>query len=304
MSLKGKICLVTGASRGIGKGIAVQLGSAGATVYITGRSLSSLNECANEIKNRGGQAIPIQVDHSKDAEVEELFDKIKKDQKGQLDVLVNNAYAAVSYLTENDHKPFWELPGPGTWDIVNDVGLRNHYICTVHGARLMVPRKSGLIINVSSPGGLKYLFNVAYGVGKAGMDRMAADCAHELKDKNITMISLWPGPVKTEEISQRVLDKEAPSKKIFENGESTEFAGMAVKHLAMDNDVMKYTGKILLTYNLAVTYDFYDIDGQRNGDILNVKRLLELSGRTWLASLVPSFLRMPLFMVHYGSYKF
>ncbi|KAJ8303067.1 hypothetical protein KUTeg_019463, partial [Tegillarca granosa] len=178
--LAGKVCIVTGATRGIGKGIALQLGEAGAT-----------------IENRGGTCIPVQCDHSKDEDIQKLFEKVKKEQNGQLDVLVNNAFAAVNTLAKYMGTPFWEQPW-SIWDTMNNVGLRNHYMCAVEAAKLMVPNKRGLIINVSSRGGLRYVFNVCYGVGKEACDRMAADCAVELKEHNVTFVSLWPDAVKTE----------------------------------------------------------------------------------------------------------
>lgn len=170
-----------------------------------GRSKDALESAGEEIKARGGQAIPIIMDHSKDEEVEELFNRINREQNGKLDLVVNNAYAGVHTIMEAMGKKFWETDAAGTWDSINNVGLRNHYLCTVHASRMMVPRKSGLIVNVSSPGGLVYLFNVAYGVGKAACDRMAADCGTELKKHNVTMISLWPGAVETEMIKTHVL---------------------------------------------------------------------------------------------------
>merc|ERR1711988_491053 len=234
-SLQGKVCLVTGAARGIGRGIALQLGQAGATVYITGRTKKNLDDCAEEIKARGGIPITVQMDHGLDADVEKLFERIKSEQNGKLDVLVNNAYAGVNTIFSNSGVKFWDMDPVHTWDIINGVGLRGHYICTTLASRLMVPKKQGLIINVSSSGGLKYLFNVAYGVGKAGCDRMAADCAHELRKTGVSMVSLWPGPVKTEFITGhmtsgaetgKALSKEqVQMAKVFEQGETIEYAG-------------------------------------------------------------------------------
>merc|ERR1719384_99797 len=233
MALSGRICVVTGASKGIGKGIAVQLGSAGATVYITGRSKDKLQECAEEIKNRGGKAVAVSVDHSNDEEVAKLFERIKDENDGRLDVLVNNAYAGVDMISRNNGKKFYVEEPDKQWDCINGVGLRNHFLCTVYASRIMTKQSDGLIVNISSPGGLKYLFNVCYGVGKTAVDRMAADCAVELKDHNVTMISLWPGPVKTEYVQENVTDKEGASA-VFGNAESVEFAGKAITRLAMD----------------------------------------------------------------------
>ena len=134
-NLAGRVCVVTGATKGIGKGIAVQLGAAGAKVYITGRTKEMLEDCAKEIKERGGTPIPVQVDHSNDKEVKELFEKIEKDENGKLDVLVNNAYAAVNAIFENMGKPFWTIDPAPLWDIINGVGLRGHYMCTVKATR-------------------------------------------------------------------------------------------------------------------------------------------------------------------------
>ncbi len=135
-NLSGRVCLVTGASKGIGRGIALQLGKAGGTVYVTGRTKSDLDSCCAEINEAGGKGIPVVVDHGKDSDVEGLFEQIGKEQQGKLDVLVNNAYAAVNFIASNQGKPFWELPAPESWDIVNNVGLRNHYLCTVYASRL------------------------------------------------------------------------------------------------------------------------------------------------------------------------
>jgi len=304
-SLQGKVCLVTGACRGIGRGIALQLGQAGATVYITGRTKVNLDECASEIKERGGNPIPVQMDHSVDCEVEKLFQKINSEQSGKLDVLVNNAYAGVSTIFESAGKKFYDTDPVKTWDCINGVGLRGHYHCTVLASRLMVPRREGLIVNVSSSGGMRYLFNVAYGVGKAGCDRMAADCGFELKSSNVAMVSLWPGPVKTEFIQENVIENEKnPLGKMFDKGETIEFAGKAIVHLASDPNIMQKTGKILNTSDLSNEFGFTEDDGSKPIDFRQMNVLLAHLGHTWLASVVPSFIKMPLWLMHFGSYKF
>merc|ERR1719323_2736648 len=281
MALSGRICLVTGASKGIGRGIALQLGSAGATVYITGRSVDKLKECADEIQKRGGKAIPVAVDHSNDSDVEKLFERIKNENNGRLDVLVNNAYAGVDMITRNSGKDFFIEDPAKQWDCINGVGLRNHFLCTVFSSRLMMPRKDGLIVNVSSAGGIKYLHNVCYGVGKAAVDRMAADCGFELKDHNVTMVSLWPGPVKTEFIQENVIGKdhgahnENKMKSVFETmGETIEFSGKAIAALAADPNKIQKTGKIVFTNALALEYGFRDEGGILPIDFRSINFLL------------------------------
>ncbi|XP_036210415.1 dehydrogenase/reductase SDR family member 1 isoform X2 [Myotis myotis] len=167
-AMKGQVCVVTGASRGIGRGIALQLCQAGATVYITGRHLDTLRAAAEEAQSRGGKCVPVVCDSGQESEVRNLFEKVDREQNGRLDVLVNNAYAGVQTIIDNRKKAFWESPA-SMWDDVNNVGLRGHYLCSVYGARLMVPAGRGLIVVISSIGGLQYLFNVPYGVGKAAL---------------------------------------------------------------------------------------------------------------------------------------
>ncbi|XP_071091825.1 dehydrogenase/reductase SDR family member 1-like [Haliotis cracherodii] len=313
-TLAGKVCIVTGATRGIGRGIALQLGEAGATVYITGRTLTtpkdadvagSLTDTATEVKARGGKCIPVQCDHSKDEDVKKLFERVAREQEGQLDVLVNNAYAAVNDIAKNFNVPFWEQ-AEDMWDQVNNVGLRNHYICSVLASRMMVPRKQGLIINVSSIGGLSYLFNVPYGVGKEACDRMAKDCSVELKKHNVAYASLWPGAVKTETVT-RYLDEESMFSKFqetFKNGETVEYAGKCVVSLATDSNIMKKTGRILISTDLGYEYGFVDIDGKTPPNPRQIKFLVAYSGASWLAGIIPGFLKIPLWVLALMGNKF
>ncbi|XP_038070036.1 dehydrogenase/reductase SDR family member 1-like isoform X2 [Patiria miniata] len=299
-SLTGKVCLVTGASRGIGRGIALQLGEAGATVYITGRTLKpksddtsekqrSLLNTAEEIEARGGKCTPVQCDHSDDEQV-------------------NNAYAGVKDIMDNMGKPFWETPS-SVWDSVNNVGLRGHYIATWHAAKMMAPVKQGLIVNISSAGGIGYLFNVAYGVGKAGCDRMAADCAIELRKHNVACISLWPGAVKTEmfqefSASDKFKSMATGLQVAFENGESVEYAGKAIVHLLQDKNIMKKSGRVLLTAELAGEYGFQDIDGTSPVNFRQIKSLFVVTGHPWLAAITPSFVKLPYWLWTASSSKF
>ncbi|XP_078365326.1 dehydrogenase/reductase SDR family member 1-like [Oculina patagonica] len=315
-SLAGKVCIVTGASRGLGKGIALMLAKAGATVYITGRTLDtkegspgSLRQTADEIgQESSGQCIPVKCDHGNDEEVKQLFDKVSREQNGRLDVLVNNAYKGVKAIFENAGKPFYEQP-LGIWDEINDVGLRSNYVAAWYASKMMVPAKQGLIVNLSSPGGLRYLFNVAYGVGKAATDRMAADMAVELRKQNVACISLWPGAVKTELIQELVLDKAGEGGKaskaastVFQNPEDVTFTGKAVAWLASDPEIMKKSGRILIVAELAREYGFKDVGGAQPLSLRQVKYHLQ---RTYpsLAWMMPEFVHVPAWLVAASTHK-
>jgi dehydrogenase/reductase SDR family protein 1 len=170
------------------------------------------------------------------------------------------------------HKKFYELPVE-VYDTVNDVGLRGHYICAHHAARMMVPHREGLIVTTSSPGGLNYIFNVAYGINKAGCDRMAADMAIELREMNITSVSLWPGAVKSELFMECGLLKDAAVNQLFQHGESTEMAGKCVAALAADPNRLKKTGHILTDYELAKEYGLKEENGSQPFDPISYKHL-------------------------------
>ncbi|XP_022100924.1 dehydrogenase/reductase SDR family member 1-like [Acanthaster planci] len=308
--LAGKVCLVTGASRGIGRGIALQLGEAGATVYVTGRSLDpkgegkpgSLRDAADEIEGRGGKCIPVQCDHGDDEQVKLLFERISKEQNGRLDILVNNAYSAISALLTTIGKTFWEMP-VSMWDTINRVGLRGHYVATWHAAQMMVPAKQGLIVNISSHGGLFYFLNAPYCVGKIGCDRMAVDCGLELKKNNVAMLSLWPGPAKTELVLEkwtaedRTDFEKASYEYVMKYGETIEYSGKVIAHLARDPKIMNKTGRIFITAELGYEYGFRDIDGKAPASLRQVKSLFHWTGHPWLAALTPSFIRCPYWLM-------
>src|SRR3974390_2978160 len=200
-SLTGKVAVVTDASRGIGKGIALALGAEGATVYVTGRTVTvgsyplpgTVGETAAEVERRGGKGIAVKVDHAVDLEVAALFDQVRREQ-GRLDILVNNAFALPEDLIEP--KPFWEKP-LSNWQMV-DVGVRSNYVAAWHAAKIMVPQKSGLIVAISGYVGVTYTYGVVFGTCKSAVDRMARDMAIELQPHNVASISLGQGVKFTE----------------------------------------------------------------------------------------------------------
>ncbi len=265
--LDGQIALVTGATRGIGKGIAIELAINGAKVYFTGRSTrndpqspGTLAATQEEITKAGGLGVGIRCDHHEDAQVAEVFDRIRGDD-GRIDLLVNNATAEMSSMVG---KSFWELP-LDLWHDLIGVGLRSHYVASWHAAPMMIERGKGLIVNVSSHGSREYLMGVIYGVGKAGVDKLTTDMAKELRDHGVAVTSIWPGMCKSE---NRLVNAETlPDGRVMLFGldmryaESPAFPGRGVVALATDKDPMARTGQSFWVKDLALDYGFTDIDG-------------------------------------------
>jgi dehydrogenase/reductase SDR family protein 1 len=270
-NLKGKIAVVTGASRGIGKGIALELGAAGATVYLTGRTVKegsspypgTIGATAEEVTQLGGKGIAIQCDHSNDDEIIALFERVREEQ-GRIDILVNNVFTVPEEGTILQGGGFWEYP-ISIWDDLIHVGCRSHYVSSHEAVPMMIEQKEGLIVNISSFAGAAYAFNLAYGVGKAAVDRMARDMAHELRDHNVTCVSLYPGWVKTEHLLQRVAEGKAPAS--VEKGESPRFSGRAVVAIATDPNRFERSGQILIVNELGREYGFTDVDGSQPGTL-------------------------------------
>jgi NAD(P)-dependent dehydrogenase (short-subunit alcohol dehydrogenase family) len=257
--LSGKVAVVTGASRGVGKGIAEGLGEAGATVYVTGRSWDeaggarTVNATAALVSELGGEGIAVQVDHADDDQVRELFERVDREQ-GRLDVRVNNAYQIPDPPIWSGG--FWEH-GLNAWDDQCGVGLRGYYVTSVYAAPLMVAQRSGVIVNISSRAGDEYVFSTAYGVGKCAVDRMAQDMAVELEPHGVAAMSLWPSSVRTEFI----LDAAARGDVQIdpERSESPRFSGRCIAALAMDPDVTDKSGGVYGVRELAEEYRFTDI---------------------------------------------
>ncbi|HEV2370275.1 MAG TPA: SDR family NAD(P)-dependent oxidoreductase [Acidimicrobiales bacterium] len=273
--LRGAVAVVTGASRGIGKGIAVELGTAGATVYVTGRTTAAggvlpgtISETAAAVDEAGGRGVAVRCDHHDDNQVAQLFDRIRQEQ-GRLNVLVNNVYSSPD-LVPWLNKPFWELP-PDAWDQVVGIGARSHYVAAALGVPLMLGHEPSLVVNVSSSGAVQYAHNVLYGVGKAAVDKLSADMAHELAPRGVTVVSLWPGLVRTELTMMGAVRTDdgrevlrLPGEGEFDLGqaETPRFCGRAVVAMASDADVGGRTGRAWPVAELARAYGFTDVDGR------------------------------------------
>ena len=269
VSMKGKVAVVTGASRGVGKGIALGLGEAGATVYVTGRSAEEKQDVeklggtvfstAEAVTAIGGKGIAIQCDHRDDSQVEAAFKQIAKESK-RIDILINNAWGGYEKMRDGRaftyFKPFWEQPF-WRWDAMFDAGVRAAYISSAFGARMMTKKKSGLIVNISFWSAQVYLGNTQYGVSKAAVDKMTEYMARELKKYKVAVVSLYPGLVRTESVMR--------SAKHFDmsNSESPQFIGRVVVALANDPNIMKKSGQVLVAAQEALEYDIQDIDGKQ-----------------------------------------
>jgi len=263
--LKGKVAIVTGASRGVGKGIALSLGEAGATVYVTGRTgaghaatvplAGTVEETAAEVTQLGGVGIAVRCDHRNDAETEAVFQRVQAEQK-RLDILVNSAWAGYEGLHDGSdfpmEQPFWGRR-LSYWDD-NLFGLRAAYIAGVFAARMMVAQKSGMIVQISNKiGGFG---NPAYNLSKIATDRLTADMAEPLREHQVAVVTLYPGLVRTEGIMKYAEFMD------LSNSESPQFTGRAVTALAADKNVLAKSGQCLWVSDLAAAYGFTDIDGK------------------------------------------
>jgi NAD(P)-dependent dehydrogenase (short-subunit alcohol dehydrogenase family) len=260
-----RVVVVTGGSRGAGKGIALALGATGATVYVTGRTRNegdaplpgTVQGTAEAVTAAGGKGIPVYCDHGDDSQVKALFEQVAREH-GRLDILVNNATVLHDALTETG--PFWEKPLELTqlWD----VGMRSHYTATWHAAPLFLANGEGLVVNTSSFGGHMYMHGPAYGAGKAAVDKMSHDMAHDFRPYNVAVVSIWMGLLLTER-TRRVFEAE-PEKyaDLVATAEAPEFTGRVIDALARDPGLMERSGKIWIGAELGEEYGVVDSNGQ------------------------------------------
>ena len=265
-----QVAVVTGASRGVGKGIALALGAAGMVVYVTGRSTAgngsqlrgqvlpgSIQETAEAVTRAGGLGIAVACDHGDDAQVRALFEQVGREQ-GRLDLLVNNA----TFLHENliDPGPFWEKP----LELVGilDVGLRSAYVASYYAAPLLVAGGHGLIAFVSSYGAGCYMHGPAYGAQKSGCDKLAADMAVDLEDTGVAAVSLWLGPQRTERTAIAGEQRPDQYEAFLAQAETPEFNGRVIHALLNDPALAALSGQTLITAELAAGYGLSEEGGR------------------------------------------
>ncbi|AQA01175.1 short-chain dehydrogenase [Mycobacterium sp. MS1601] len=259
-----KTALVTGASRGAGRGIAAALGAAGWRVYVTGRTdaasgrRTTIEAAAQQVSDAGGEGVPVRVDHGDDAAVARLFTMVAE-ESGRLDLLVNNAAAVHARLT--DPAPFWEKPLEMA-DVL-DVGLRSGYVASWHAARLMSAQGSGLIVFTSSPGSVCYMHGPAYGAQKAGVDKLVADMAVDLRGTGVSTVSIWMGILLTEKM-HRAFDGNPDGLADFaQHAETPEFTGHLINAMYQDPELAGLSGQTVIGAELAQRYGITDEGGRR-----------------------------------------
>ncbi|MGE2731824.1 SDR family NAD(P)-dependent oxidoreductase [Mycolicibacterium vaccae] len=260
------VAVVTGASRGAGAGIAHALGAHGCTVYLTGRTVrdsenappGTIEETAERVTAAGGRGIAVRVDHRDDEQVQEFFDRVGAEQ-GRIDILVNNA--AIIRDEMMGRTKFWEEP----INVIDtlDVGLRSSYVATVYAAPLMVPHRRGLVVFTSSSGAVHYAFGPAYGVPKAGTDKMAADMARDFADVGVAAVSIWMGSLLTDRVRAIVAGNPDKLGYILDTAETPELTGHVIWALSQDPDVMERSGQTLIGAELAVEYGIKDEDDRQ-----------------------------------------
>ncbi len=259
--LSGQVALVTGASRGGGKGIALVLGAEGATVYLTGRSVrgepttlgrpGTIDETAEEVTARGGQAIPIRCDHTDDAQVESVFARIRSEQ-GRLDLLVNKQKTAYE-ISPDPSLPFWDIEWRH-WDLMFTGGLRATAFASRLAAPVMIEAGHGLIVNITwvldRPHGHAF-----YEVVKNGTNKLTAQMADDLRSYGVACVAVSPGFMRLERMDL--------SPELASMTESAEFPGRAIAALASDEHVLEKSGGVFTTPALAKEYGFTDVDGSQ-----------------------------------------
>jgi NAD(P)-dependent dehydrogenase (short-subunit alcohol dehydrogenase family) len=263
--VNGKVVVVTGASRGLGRGMARQFGRLGATVYVTSRPSSEtvLREAAAEVTAWGGKGVAVPVDH-RDAELVRALVTRIREEHGRLDILVNNAAAVHQQLARTG--AFWEKP-LAIGDMI-EVGLHTSYVMSYFAAPLMIEQRRGLIANISFYGAATYFHGPAYGAAKAGTDKMSFDMALDLRPHDVACVSLWPGFIYSDALAQFVASAQGGTIPVYLARhlpffERPEFSALVLNALHDDPERMSYSGETLIGAELGERYGIRDIDGKQ-----------------------------------------
>ena len=266
-NLEGKVALVTGASRGAGRGIALALGDCGATVYCAARSVrgestaedlpgTTVDDTAEAVTSRGGRGIPVRCDCTSDADVRALFARISEEH-GRLDLVVNNSWGGYeNYDYRTFGARFWKQPFEQRWHGMIEAGLRGHLLTTYHAIPLMLPRRSGVIVSTIAWNDGQYLGNLFYDLSKGAIVRMILGLGEELRPHDITAMAVAPGFMRTERLMA------AHSAYAFDltPTESPEYIGRVIAALAADLDVSGKSGQTFYAGDLAREYGIRDVD--------------------------------------------
>ena len=250
------VAVVTGASRGAGRGIAEALGAAGWRVYLTGRTISA--DDADAVTALGGEGIAVRTDHADDSSTAALFARVADENDG-LGLLVNNAAVISDRLT--DPAPFWDKP----IELVEvlDVGLRSAYVASWYAAPLLLRADRGLIVFTSSPGSVCYMHGPAYGAQKAGVDKMAADMAVDFGGTAVSTVSIWMGILLTERLRRAFAENAEALAAFAEQAETPQFTGRLIDALYRDPELATLSGHTVIGAELAERYGLTDEGGRR-----------------------------------------
>jgi NAD(P)-dependent dehydrogenase (short-subunit alcohol dehydrogenase family) len=243
-----KVAVVTGASRGLGRGVARALGGQGFTVYLTGRSPETLEQAALEVDAAGGSGVVAPCDHSADSQIQALFDRVRA-ESGRLDILVNNA-AHVNLAALPLPGGYWQKP----LDLADmiQVGLRSNYVAAYYATPLMIETGGALMAHISFYGAVSYHYGPAYGAAKAGTDKMSFDMASELRPHGVASVSIWPGLILTDML-KAVPREHLPAQLLADlpNFETPEFTGLVIERLWRDPERMALSGQTLIGAELG-----------------------------------------------------
>ena len=272
-SLAGKVAVVTGASRGVGAGIATLLGEQGATVYVTGRTTASkpgttsgtISEVAESITTAGGVGIAVVCDYADDAQIKALFERVKAEQ-GHFDILVNSATA----LGPDPFAPppFWNKSIAIAEQFT--VGLRSAFVASYYAAPLLIASDKALVVNISYYGAVSYHLDPAYGATKAGLDKLTFDMAQDFKPYGVAVVSLWPGPTATER-AKSLIATLPNGDKILESQETPKFSGLAIASLYSDPQLMLKSGSVVIAAEAALEYGYTDSNGKQPSSLREQK---------------------------------